>query len=199
MNFLGHACFSPADDAILTGNMISDFVKGKAKFDYPAKIQQGITFHREIDAFIDAHPATQSAKQIFRPDYRLYAGAMVDVAFDYFIANDPGLFPTEDSLFDFSQQVYSSLEAYKSLMPEKFARMFVYMRQQNWLYNYRFAEGMRQSFGGLVRRSKYLDDSETAFRIFTGNTSFLQARYTEFMADFGPWRKAWIEAPGIAE
>ena len=63
--------------------MISDFVKGKKKFDYPAGIQKGIMLHRHIDNFTDTHEATREAKEIFRPHYRLYSGAFVDVVYDH--------------------------------------------------------------------------------------------------------------------
>jgi len=46
--------------------MISDYVKGKKKFDYPIKIQQGIHLHRLIDEFTDFHPITKEAKQFFK-------------------------------------------------------------------------------------------------------------------------------------
>ena len=49
------------------GNMISDFVKGKKKFDYPPGIQKGIMLHRAIDTFTDTHEATKLAKEVFRP------------------------------------------------------------------------------------------------------------------------------------
>ena len=70
------------------GNMISDFVKGKRKYDYPEQIQQGIAVHREIDRFTDTHPVTKEAKEIFRPSYRLYAGSLMDVIYDHFLALD---------------------------------------------------------------------------------------------------------------
>jgi len=198
MNFLGHACFSPNDAAVLTGNMISDFVKGNAQFSYPEKVQQGIDLHRSIDAFIDHHAAAKAARAVFRADYRLYAGAFVDVAFDYFVANDSSLFANESALFSFSQQVYANLDGFTPIMPGQFTRMFIYMRQQNWLYNYRFPDGMRQSFGGLVRRSAYLNDSETAYTLFMNNLSFLQECYTGFMTDFSPWHKNWLLQSGFA-
>src|SRR3982750_1233909 len=97
MNFLAHAYLSFNDPQILAGNMISDFVKGRDKFSFSGKIQQGIALHREIDQFTDVHPATQKAKSIFRPSYRLYSGAIMDVLYDHFLANDASVFD-DDSL-----------------------------------------------------------------------------------------------------
>ena len=72
--------------------MISDFVKGRKKYDYPQEIQHGILLHREIDNFTDTHPATKTAKEIFRPAYRLYAGSFIDVVYDHFLALDENEF-----------------------------------------------------------------------------------------------------------
>ena len=68
--------------------MISDFVKGKKKFDFSPLIQKGIALHRAIDDFTDFHPATYNAKSYFRKEYRLYSGAFVDIVYDHFLAND---------------------------------------------------------------------------------------------------------------
>lgn len=162
--------------------MISDFVKGKKKYDYPQGIQKGIELHRAIDAFTDAHEATRIAKEIFRPDYRLYSGAFVDVVYDFFLANDADVF-TDASLLDFTQTTYLLLEQNSKWFPEKFAGMFRYMKSQNWLYNYRQPHGIEKSFGGLVRRANYLKESETAFRLFTENRGLLQQQYDFFSAD----------------
>ena len=63
MNFLAHAYLSFDYTDILLGNMISDYVKGKKKFEYPPEIQSGIMLHRMIDEFTDNHPATKIAKE----------------------------------------------------------------------------------------------------------------------------------------
>ena len=162
--------------------MISDFVKGRKKYDYPPGIQAGITLHRQIDAFTDTHEATRIAKDIFRPAYRLYSGAFVDVVYDHFLANDVELF-NEESLKTFSTSVYSDLEFHKSWFPEKFAGMFYYMHKHDWLFNYRFKWGIERSFSGLVRRSLYMSESETAFAIFTSNYQRLQECYRQFWKD----------------
>jgi len=186
MNYLAHAYLSFNDPEILVGNMISDFVKGKKKFDYPIRIQAGIMLHRVIDTFTDEHPATKEAKEFFRPHYRLYSGAFIDVAYDHFLAIDETEF-SESSLFEFSQQSYMVLEEYKQWLPERFAGMFPYMKSQNWLFNYRTLWGTEKSFEGLVRRSAYLSESETASRLLERHYQPLHQCYRHFWKDARPF------------
>lgn len=186
MNYLAHAYLSFNHPGILVGNMISDFVKGKKKFDYHLPIQKGITLHRAIDTFTDNHEATKMAKEVFRPHYRLYSGAFVDVVYDHFLAADESEF-SDDSLHGFTQQVYTHLDDHRLLMPEKFARMFPYMKEQNWLFHYRSRWGTEKSLGGLVRRARYLSESETAFRLFEEQYQLLQDCYRHFWAAVKPY------------
>ena len=169
------------DPEILVGNLISDFVKGKKKFDFPPGIQNGIALHRAIDTFTDAHEATKAAKEIFRPDYRLYSGAIVDVIYDHFLAVDKNEFD-EHSLLNFSQQVYLSIDKQEKWWPERFALMFPSMKEHNWLYNYRTRWGTGKSLGGVIRRAAYLTESETAFRLFEEHYQPLQLYYLQFWA-----------------
>jgi len=192
MNYLAHAYLSFSDPEILVGNMISDFVKGKKKFDFPLRIQAGITLHRNIDTFTDEHPATKEAKEFFRSHYRLYSGAFIDVVYDHFLATDLKEF-TDPSLLGFSEQVYSVLEENKQWLPERFAGMLPYMRSQNWLYNYRTLWGTERSFGGLVRRSAYLEESETASKLFNEHYQPLQACYRQFWQEVKPFAQKQYE------
>jgi acyl carrier protein phosphodiesterase len=192
MNYLAHAYLSFDDPEVLAGNMISDFVKGKKRYDYPAGIQLGITLHRVIDAFTDDHVATKAAKTFFQPHYRLYSGAFIDVVYDHFLANDPHEFPG-DSLLAFSGKVYDSLAGHQAWWPERFAAMYPYMRTQNWLFNYRTTAGTEQSFGGLVRRSAYMTESHTAAQIFAEHYQPLQECYRHFWNDARPYFKKQYE------
>ncbi len=166
--------------------MISDYVKGKKQLDYPTGIQQGIRLHRYIDEFTDNHAATREAKEIFRPAYRLYSGAIVDVVYDHFLAADETEF-TENTLHSFSQQVYQTLHHHEAHFPERFNRMFPYMKEQNWLFHYRSRWGTGKSLGGLVRRACYMPDSEMAFRLFEENYQLLAGYYRHFWADVKPF------------
>jgi len=172
--------------------MISDFVKGKKKFEYPKKILQGITLHRIIDTFTDGHEATKEAKEFFRPDYRLYSGAFIDVTYDHFLANDETEF-SETSLYNFSHQVYAMLEKHIQWLPERFALMFPYMKEHNWLFNYRKLIGTKRSFGGLVRRSAYLSESDTAGVLLERHYQPLQQLYRQFWQDAKPFVKRQFE------
>jgi acyl carrier protein phosphodiesterase len=193
MNLLAHAYLSFNDPGILAGNMISDYVKGKKKFLYPDIVQQGIALHRAIDSFTDNHPATKEAKEFFRSSYRLYSGACVDVVYDHFLANDSNEFQNEEALQSFAAITYSMLTENEIHLPEKFAVMLPYMQSQNWLYNYRFRFGIEQSFGGLVRRSAYLTDSYTAFRIFEDNYEGLEACYQHFFPAVKKMAADWFQ------
>ena len=169
--------------------MISDFVKGKKKFDYPVDIQKGIALHRAIDTFTDAHPATKEAKEIFRPDYRLYSGAFIDVVYDHFLATDENEF-SEESLFHFSQQVYSILSEHQQWLPMGFSGMFPYMQSQNWLFNYRTVAGTEKSFHGVVRRAAYLSESGPAITLFRQQYQPLQHSYRQFWKDVKKFAEA---------
>src|ERR1700712_5540566 len=108
MNFLAHAYLSFNHHDLLVGNMISDFVKGRKKFDYSSGIQEGITLHRQIDLFTDNHEATKEARKFLKPAVGLYSGAFVDVAYDHFLANDPNEF-SDYSLQDHAANTYCIL------------------------------------------------------------------------------------------
>lgn len=180
MNYLAHAYLSFERPGILVGNMISDYVKGRAQFDYPEEIQVGIRLHRAIDEFTDFHPVTREAKVFFRPQYRLYSGAFVDIVYDHFLAKDRQQFGSDQVLLDFSLRTYSMLGDYRKYFPFPFSRMFPYMESQNWLYHYREEEGISKSFEGMTRRAKYLDESRIAFRIFIENYDALKNCYERF-------------------
>ncbi len=198
MNYLAHAYLSFGIPEIAVGNLISDFIKGKKKMDYPIPIQKGIALHRAIDTFTDTHEQTRRAKSYFRQRYRLYSGPLVDIVYDHFLANDPLIFPptpetsrkpgeggaseggAAGSLESFAQQTYTQVAGWAALFPEPFARIFPYMRSQNWLYNYRFRQGIYNSFAGLSRRAAYMGESEVAGRLFDEFYTELEFCYRDF-------------------
>jgi acyl carrier protein phosphodiesterase len=186
MNLLAHSYLSFNNPQILVGNMISDFVKGRKKYDYPIDIQKGITLHRLIDTFTDEHAATRDAKQYLRPAVGLYAGAFIDVVYDHFLARDENEF-TDLSLHKHATRTYDQLFEQSTFLPDKFKSMLPYMQSQNWLYNYKKTDGIKSSFGGVVRRASYLTSSEAVFQLFLTHYASLQNCYNAFF----PYVKAY--------
>jgi acyl carrier protein phosphodiesterase len=183
VNYLAHAYLSFGIPEIVVGNMISDFVKGKRQLDYPDSIRKGISLHRAIDTFTDTHPVTRRAKSYFRAAYGLYSGPITDVAYDHFLANDPNAFPDDAPLAAFAQQTYMQLAGWQDVFPDRFARLFPYMRDQDWLYHYRFKEGIFKSFAGLSRRAAYMPGPEQACDLFETHFNDLEACYREFFPE----------------
>lgn len=184
MNYLAHAYLSFQNPLLLTGNMIGDFVKGSvSNTTYPEEIKEGITLHRKIDSFTDQHPVVARAKLLFKKDYGLYAGPITDSLFDHFLANDPQYFPSEQALFEFTQETYKMLEDCQSYFPHVFLEVFGYMREQNWLLGYRKLTGVKKSLHGLRRRSQYMPDTQRAYEIFIGYYYQLVQYYYELIED----------------
>ena len=184
MNYLAHAYLSFGDAEILTGNMIGDHVKGRLALEnFPERISQGIMLHRKIETITDDHPATKRAKLLFRQDYGLYSGAVMDSLYDHFLANDPKHFASEKVLFDFTQETYNKLSRQSDYFPLSFEQYFPYMQQQNWLYNYRTLQGMQRSLNGLQRRAKHMPAVDKAYNTFIGYYYQLAQCYYELMDD----------------
>ena len=190
MNFLAHSYLSFSEEQ-LVGNMIADFVKNRDVARLPESIQKGIKLHRAIDTFTDAHPLIHEAKAPFRPLVRLYSGAFVDVAFDYFLANDT----TENSEREWqehSQRVYAVLRRYEEFLPEVFKKVLDKMQQDDWLYNYRNEWGIEYSFRNVVNKAQFLDKTTNVFPAFLANKDFLREKYEIFFPEIKSFAQDFV-------
>ena len=191
MNFLAHSYLSFSEEQ-LVGNMIADFVKNRDVARLPESIQKGIKLHRTIDTFTDAHPLIHEAKAPFRPLVRLYSGAFVDVAFDYFLANDT----TENSQCEWqehSQRVYAVLRRYEEFLPEVFKKVLDKMQQDDWLYNYRNEWGIEYSFRNVVNKAQFLDKTTNVFPAFLANKDFLREKYEIFFPEIKSFAQDFVD------
>ena len=178
MNFLAHSYLTFTDEQIV-GQFLQDFIRNKDRFSFPEKIGEGITLHRAIDTFTDAHPEIHEAKKIFSPLVRLYAGAFVDVAFDYFLANSL----PDKILKEHSEKVYRVLRNHEEFLPVNFLRMLDRMEKDNWLYNYRSDLGIEFSMKNVLNKAKYLDKNTHVFDVFLQNKAQLKVHFDAFFPD----------------
>ena len=178
MNYLAHSFLAFSDEQIV-GQFLEDVIPNRDRFSFSAKIQEGITLHREVDTFTDAHPELSAAKKIFSPLVRLYAGAFVDVSMDYFLANSL----SDQVLKNHAEKVYQVLRKYESLLPERLVRMVNGMEKDNWLYNYKEDWGIQYSMQNVLNKAKYLDKDLPVFEVFMNNKPQLKKHFDIFFPE----------------
>lgn len=177
MNFLSHLYLSGNSKDIIIGNFIGDFVKGRKMFDYPPAITKGIKLHREIDYFTDNHPIVLKSKDKLRKVHGHYAGVVVDIFYDHFLAANWKLYHPLD-LEAFAKNIYKILQENRIFLPSKAQEILPHMISGNWLVNYAQIQGIEQACKGIARRTKFESNMETS-------TTELLKNYEEFKREFG--------------
>ena len=162
MNFLAHIYLSNDNDLIKIGNFMADGIRGKHYDHLPDDIQKGIVLHRAIDTFTDSHPVFRQSTKRLHERYHHYAGVIVDVVYDHFLAKNWEKY-SEEPLFDFVQRFYQSLHDNKPFLTEKTIDMMPYMIQYDWLFSYQYVDGIARILFQMDQRTK--NNSKMQFAI----------------------------------
>jgi acyl carrier protein phosphodiesterase len=176
MNFLAHIYLSGDNDLIKIGNFMADGIRGKHFETYPSEIQKGIKLHRFIDTYTDAHPVFRESTKRLHQNYHHYAGVIVDVFYDHFLAKNWSNYSSEN-LVDFTENFYQSLRDNYDFLSERTKGMMPYMIEYNWLVSYQTVEGISRILTQMDSRTK----NESKMR-FSPNE--LIEYYTEFEQEF---------------
>ena len=87
---------------------------------FQADIQAGIRAHQKIDVYSDNHPVCRAARQRLQPPYRRFAGILLDVYFDHFLARGWSRHGDGTALAEFAQKRYEILVRYRDLPSKRF-------------------------------------------------------------------------------
>ena len=176
MNFLAHIYLSNDNDLIKIGNFIADGIRGKHYQHLPEEVQKGIVLHRAIDTFTDSHPVFRESTKRLHERYHHYAGVIVDVFYDHFLAKNWSQYSTE-KLDGFVERFYQTLRDNYDLLTERTQGMMPYMIQYNWLVNYQYKEGIARILLQMDQRTK--NNSKMQYSI-----EELEIFYTLFEEEF---------------
>ncbi len=182
MNFLAHAYLSGNSTKLLVGNFIGDFVKGKQYRNLEEEVAQGVLLHRAIDDFTDQHPVVGQSKAKLREKYRHYAGVIVDMAYDHFLASNWSRYHSQ-GLLEYTKKVYAIIEDHNPILPGRMETMLHYMKQDNWLYQYATLEGIDQALTGMSRRTKFDSKMDEAVIDIENHYQDLKEEFETFLPD----------------
>jgi len=182
MNFLAHIYLSGDDDLIKIGNFMGDYVKGNAYQMYPDNIQKGIRLHRSIDSFTDRNRTAIKAKELFYVQYHKYAGIVIDILYDHFLASNWNRF-SDVPLNDYAQNFYSLMLKYEFMMPTEVQVFIPKLIANDRLYSYRTVEGIGSVLSTMSKYTSLPDYSEFAILTLKENYSFLEENFFTFFAE----------------
>jgi acyl carrier protein phosphodiesterase len=176
MNFLAHIYLSGSSDEIIVGNFIGDYVKGRKYNDYPDKIKEGILLHRHIDHFTDKNPIVRKTKGHFQENYGKYAGVVVDILYDHFLANNWRLY-CNISLDKFIGDIFETLESFFDVFPQKVKSFFPSFVNNNWLGKNITLNGIEGVLRGMSRRTSLPNETGNAMKTITGNYKEMEKEF----------------------
>lgn len=179
MNFLAHIYLSGDNDLIKIGNFMADGIRGKHFESYPIDVQKGIILHRAIDTFTDAHPIFRQSTKKLHEKYHHYAGVIVDVFYDHFLAKNWTTYSNE-KLDLFVERFYQSLHNNPTILSERTKGMMPYMIEHNWLVSYQTVEGINRILTQMDNRTK----NESKMRFASHELSEFYPEFEEEFTNF---------------
>jgi acyl carrier protein phosphodiesterase len=176
MNYLAHLFLAQPQPEALLGALMGDFVKGPLAGRYPPDLARALSLHRRIDSFTDAHPRVAASRARVSPSRRRFAGIMVDLFYDHFLARDWHRYSPEP-LELFSARVYRLLERHEAILPERLRQIAPRMAAFDWLGSYRAVASIHVALDRMSTRLRREN------RLHGGGVE-LEANYAALEADF---------------
>lgn len=161
MNFLAHIYLSGDNDLLKIGNFMADGIYGSSLNSFPDEIQKGILLHRYIDSYTDAHPVFRQSTKRLHPAYHHYAGVIVDIFYDHFLAKNWNNYNSEP-LNLYTQKFYQLLQDNFTQLTDRAKGMIPYMVRQDWLGSYATTTGIARILEQMDRRTKHKSGMKNA-------------------------------------
>ncbi|MEO6595161.1 MAG: ACP phosphodiesterase [Planctomycetota bacterium] len=152
MNWLAHLRLAPTAPLLRLGNLAGDFVRGVDITTLHPDLRAGIHQHRAIDRFVDAHALVRGSRHRLDVRFRRFAGVLVDVYYDHFLARDWAVHGDGRTLALFVDEVHAQLREHAALLPPRLQQVLPHMQRQAWLAGYAKVEGIDTVLQNMARR-----------------------------------------------
>lgn len=182
MNYLGHLYFSNNDPDLMLANLYGDFVKGKNQSHYHPTIQTGIQLHRQIDTFIDSHPAVTALRQNLFSVLPKVAGIAIDLYFDHLLAKN-WKEHHKDDLNSYLERFYQHEAAWEHELNPNFTEFLVHFRSKKWLNHYASDFGLQKLSQGVSSKLSFPNRLMDAPEVFYEQQEIIQNCFEIYMKD----------------
>ncbi len=188
MNWLAHLHLAQSPGRLRIGNLAGDFVRGVDLTAMHSELQRGVWQHRAIDRFVDAHPAVRASRERLGAPQRRFAGVLIDVFYDHFLARDWQRWGDGRSLAAFVAEVHAELRAHELELPPRLRELLPWLQREDWLGSYAHLPGIDAILARMARRVQRPTP-------LAAGGDLLRAHYTELEADFAAfWPALVVEA-----
>lgn len=182
MNYLAHCLLSHETPAAVLGGMLGDFVKGALDGRFDSPIKEGIVLHRKIDSYTDAHSVVLASKKLVSRQRRRYAGIMVDIFYDHFLARHWAEFSVTP-LPDFTRRIYGVLNQHREFLPGRLQHILPYMAGDDWLGSYAELWAVDAALNGMSKRIKRENGLVNSVEELRANYAQLEDHFLHFFPD----------------
>ncbi|MEW6494740.1 MAG: ACP phosphodiesterase [Cyanobacteriota bacterium] len=179
MNYLAHLYLAEDSPESIIGNLLGDFIKGQRLSDYSEAIKRGIKFHQQVDIYTDSHPVFRQSKRLISSINGRYAGILIDVFYDHFLAKHWLIFSSV-SLKEFSLKVYKILQVNEGILPDPLKRFLPTMIQRNLLMSYANIQGIDTALKKISLRVKRENNLGNAIEELINNYERLELDFYRF-------------------
>lgn len=191
MNYLFHLYLSGDDPAILTGNFMGDFVKGRLSDALPPRLRRGIELHRRIDSFAQRHASFTKSRLRIAPEFGLYRGILVDLYYDHFLACAWSRLH-EESLPMYLSRARGMVERHHDHLPERLQRL-VPVIFEDMIPSYLSTEGVSLALERMSRRVPRQNPLAGGGRELTRHYHSLQEDFLEFLPDISSYASTFLQ------
>lgn len=183
LNYLAHIYLSGSNGAIQVGNFIGDFVKGNRHSSYPHRIQKGILLHRQIDDFTDRHPIVRETVAFLRPHFGRYSAIVLDMYFDYFLADHFHRISGGKSLRRFARGFYFAALCRYFYLPVRVRRFIFHFITTNRLACYASYEGLHDSLTIMARYKVSALEPDRVIAVLQLHRDYLEQNFHTFFPE----------------
>ena len=179
MNLLSHAVLSPPEPGPLVGNLIADWVKGRARLALPVEWRIGMALHRRIDAFTDTHPVVNRCSALLAPRWGRYAPVLVDIFLDHCLSVDWARYCRVPRR-EYIASIYATLHAHLAQLPSRAQFAVCALLADDWFNAYVTLDGIALSLSRLSARLRHDIELAPAVDDFYTHRQAFHDAYAEF-------------------